>query len=142
MNWKKWVDKGDLRPLRTGREQAGRLLQSAEEQLGAAQAILEIGLCAPARDQAYEAMLKAGMALILWHGYRAESGSHHAVTAKVVGELLGPEQRGLAKAFNDLRKKRRERLYEGVDACTDAEARRALERGRQLLGAARGMIQR
>lgn len=34
MNWKKWVDKSDLKPLRTGREQAGRLLQSAEEQLG------------------------------------------------------------------------------------------------------------
>lgn len=140
MNWKKWVDKGDLRPLKTGREQAGRLLHSAEEQLGAAEAILGIGLCAPARDQAYETMLKTGMALILWHGYRAESGSHHAVTTKVVGELLGPEQRGLAKAFNDLRKKRRERLYEGVDECTDAEAKRALKRGRELLNVARGMM--
>ncbi len=133
MNWEEWVNRGELKPLATGPEQSERLLESALEELRASENVLGIGLCAVSRDLSYEAMLKSGMALILHHGYRPESGQHHVITIKVISELLGREHRGLMKAFNDLRKERRGRLYEGIDECTEDEAREAIARAKELI---------
>lgn len=134
MNWRKWLDSGELKRLETGPEQAGRLLEAAEHQIRDARKILEIGVYPAARDQAYEAMLKTGMAWTMAHGYRPETGSHHLIAVRIVGELLGLRRRGLAKAFNDLRKTRHERLYDAVDACTKDEAVGALRRAEELHG--------
>ncbi len=133
MNWKKWEDSGALRRLETGPEQATRLLQAAQRQLAETGKIFEVGVFPATRDEAYGAMLKAGMALILANGYRPESGSHHVTTVRVVSELLGHKRRGLAKAFNDLRRRRHERLYDGIDFCTRDEAERAIHRATELV---------
>lgn len=109
------------------------MLGSARRQLDGAGRILKTGVYPAARDEAYEAMLKAGMSLVLAHGYRVEAGSHHLTTVRVISKLLGPGHRGLAKAFNDLRKSRHERLYDGVDFCTAEEASRAIDRASELL---------
>ncbi len=110
--------------------------------MGETRKILAAEVCAPARDEAYGAMLKAGMALIMAYGYRPETGSHHVTTVRVVAELLGPGRSGLAKAFNDLRKVRHDRLYDGMDFCTPEEASRAIDRAAELLEFVEGELRR
>ncbi len=132
MNWKKWLDNRSIKPVSTGKEQAPRLLKSAKEQISDGEKVLAIKTFSVARDQAYEAMLKAGMALILSYGYRPESGSHHLITVKIVAKLLGDRHKGVMKAFNDLRKSRNERLYKGHEYCTKSDAERALSQAIKL----------
>ncbi|MHB0976508.1 MAG: HEPN domain-containing protein [Candidatus Aquicultorales bacterium] len=108
-------------------------MQAAEQSLKDARTILAAGVCPAARDEAYQAMLKAGMAVVLAHGYRVEAGSHHLTTVRIVTELLGSHHRGVTKTFNDLRRQRNDRLYDGVDICTADQASRAIDRAEALI---------
>lgn len=76
---------------------------------------------------AYYAMLRAGRALLLAHGYRAKGKDQHKTVVDFSTAVLGPEFSRLATRFNQMRMKRHAFIYEAMKPVSRTEAEKSLK---------------
>ncbi len=132
MDFADWLKDGTLRRSNPSRAQVTDLLASANSDIDAAQELAGLGRLGIARDTAYEAMLKSGLALMLSQGYRPETGSHHVTVVRYAERVLGPESGDLIASFDRLRRTRHQRLYQGKEKATRSEVEQAVEIARRF----------
>lgn len=128
---------GDIRPVRRDERQILATLAGANDSVAAAQALLAAEHFGAARDNAYEAMLKAGLALMLHHGYRPQSVGRHVTVVRFAKEVLGRRCGELLATFDRLRRKRNDRLYEARGLASRSEAAEALGAAERLMSMVR-----
>ena len=76
-----------------------------------------------AYTMAYDAMLQAGIALILSLGYRPKVVNFHKTVVAAAGEILGEDYSPMVKKFNQMRKSRHQAVYDAVIiSLSEAEA--------------------
>lgn len=141
MNLNEMLADGSLKPFQPQGSQIKDLISSGSHDLEAARQLVTSSHYGIARDTAYEAMLKFGMALMFEHGYRPESGSHHVIVVRFTEHILGKEHIDLITAFDRLRRSRHQRLYQGKEIGTRAQAESAIAAARELLAAVGGFIE-
>lgn len=89
----------------------------------------------------YQAMLRAGRALLFAHGYLPMDGAQHKTVVELTGKILGSEYADLVRQFEKLRKKRNLFFYDSEDTGNVGEAQTALEVAPKLLGKIKGAIE-
>ena len=75
---------------------------------------------------AYNAMLKAGRALLLWQGYRPDDGAQHKTVVELTAAFLGDQFKALTQHFESMRRKRNEMTYAAGAFLSPSEAEQAL----------------
>lgn len=75
---------------------------------------------------AYNAMLKAGRALLLMKGYRPTDGGQHKTVVEMTGAFLGNKYINLVNHFETMRRKRNEMTYEAGTLLSPSETEQAL----------------
>lgn len=135
MNLNEMFADGSLKSFRPQGSQIKDLISSGESDLDAAQQLVTAAHFGIARDTAYEGMLKFGMALMFKHGYRPEAGSHHVTVVRFTEYVFGKDHADLIIAFDRLRRSRHQRLYQGKEVGTRAQAESAIATARELLAA-------
>jgi uncharacterized protein (UPF0332 family) len=124
---------GDIRPMRRDDRQINATLEGADDSVAAARSLLAGGHFGAARDNGYEAMLKAGLALMLHHGFRPQAAGHHVTVVRFTKEALGGRGEGLVANFDRLRRQRNDRLYEAKGFASQAEAEAAVKSAKRLI---------
>jgi uncharacterized protein (UPF0332 family) len=74
---------------------------------------------------AYNAMLKAGRALLLLRGYVPDDGSQHKTVVDMPSAMLGDQYRALTEQFETMRRKRNEMTYAAGTLLSKSEAQKA-----------------
>jgi uncharacterized protein (UPF0332 family) len=74
---------------------------------------------------AYNAMLKAGRALMLLKGYVPDDGAQHKTVVEMTSAILGDPYRELTEKFETMRRKRNEMTYESGALLSKSEAQKA-----------------
>jgi uncharacterized protein (UPF0332 family) len=74
---------------------------------------------------AYNAMLKAGRALMLLQGYVPDNGAQHKTVVEMTSAILGAEYKHLTEQFETMRRKRNEMTYEAGTLLSKSEAKKA-----------------
>jgi uncharacterized protein (UPF0332 family) len=70
---------------------------------------------------AYDSMLQAGIALILFFGYRPKVQGFHKTVVECVGGILGTDYALLVKKFDQMRRNRHEAIYDiGIISSSEA----------------------
>lgn len=129
-----------FRPQKVDWAQIDRFLASADKKLISARKILafddEAGL-----EQAYEAMLKASLALMLSHGLRPRSlPGHHVAIIEFVRSHIEAKHSALLTLFDRLRRQRNQALYDDTGFVSHRDAEQGLEAAREYLGVIRAVI--
>lgn len=94
-------------------DQVSRRLKRALVDLNNSKLLLkedEVG----AYTMAYDAMLQAGIALILSLGYRPKVINFHKTVTAAAGEILGEDYSPMVKKFDQMRKNRHQAVYDAV----------------------------
>lgn len=128
---------GSLKPFEPKGSQVNDLISSGAHDLEASGQLVATSHYGIARDTAYEAMLKFGMALMFKQGYRPESGGHHVTVVRFTEHILGKGYKDLITAFDRLRRSRHQRLYQGKEIGTKAQAESAIATAQELLATVR-----
>ena len=76
---------------------------------------------------AYNAMLKSGRALLLWHGYRPDDGAQHKTVVELTVAFLGGRFKALTEHFETMRRKRNEMTYEAGRLLSKTEVRQSFD---------------
>ena len=120
--------------------QIGRFLESAERKLTSARKILAFDEEA-CLQQAYEAMLKASLAFMFSHGYRARSQpGHHVAIIDFVRARLDKKHAPLLTVFDRLRRKRNLALYDDTGFVSHHDAEEAIASAERYLDLVRADI--
>jgi len=82
---------------------------------------------------AYQAMLRAGRALLFSLGYLPADGQQHRTVVEITGKVLGKQFNTLIKQFDKLRKKRNVFFYESEDSYNFTESKKAIVTAKNLL---------
>ena len=82
---------------------------------------------------AYHAMLRAGRALLLAHGYRTRGKDQHKTTVEFAAAVLGTEFSQLIMRFNRMRMKRHGFIYDAEKPIPRTEAEKSLKSARQFI---------
>lgn len=85
-----------------------------------------------AYTMAYDAMLQAGIALILSLGYRPKVINFHKTVVAAVGEILAENYLPMIKKFDQMRKSRHQAVYE-AEIISLGEAEAALKTAREFI---------
>jgi uncharacterized protein (UPF0332 family) len=113
--------------------QIDRFLASAERKLASAHKILAFDEEA-CLQQAYEAMLKASLAFMFSHGFRARSQpGHHIAIIDFVRARLDKKHASLLTVFDRLRRKRNLALYDDTGFVSHHDAEEAIAAARRYL---------
>lgn len=121
--------------------QIDRFLASADRKLNSAQKILQFDEEA-CLQQAYEAMLKASLAFMFSHGFRARSQpGHHIAIIEFVRARLDKKHALLLIVFDQLRRKRNLALYDDTGFVSHHDAEQAIEAARRYLAILRADIE-
>jgi hypothetical protein len=116
-----------LKPHTVDWAQIDRFLASAEKKLASAHRILAFDEEA-CLQQACEAMLKASLAFMFSHGFRARSQpGHHVAIIEFVRLRLAKQHASLLTVFDRLRRKRNMALYDDTGFVSQHDAHQALE---------------
>lgn len=91
---------------------------------------------------AYQAMLRAGRALVFSRGYLPADGAQHRTVVELTHHLLGPEYAALVQRFEIMRRKRNLFFYESDPFGTLTEAQNALKAATKLVRVIQKTIQR
>jgi uncharacterized protein (UPF0332 family) len=120
--------------------QIERFLVSAEKKLTAAHKILAFDEEA-CLQQAYEAMLKASLAFMFSHGFRAGSQpGHHIAIIEFVRIRIDKQHAGLISMFDRLRRKRNLALYSDTGFVSAHDAKQALKAAEDYLVVIRAAV--
>ena len=123
----------NLKPQEVDWAQVERFLASAERKLASAHKILAFDEEA-CLQQAYEAMLRASLAFMFSHGFRARSQpGHHIAIIEFVRERIDAKHAGLLTVADRLRRKRNMALYDDAGFVSHYEAEEALESARSFI---------
>ena len=82
---------------------------------------------------AYNAMLKAGRALMMLKGYLPANGGQHKTVVDMTGATLGDKFQNLCGQFERMRRKRNELTYEAGIAMSKTETKRAFSDAQALV---------
>lgn len=85
-----------------------------------------------AYTMAYDAMLQAGIALILSLGYRPKVVNFHKTVTAAAGEILGADYSPMIKKFDQMRKNRHQAVYE-AEIISSGEAEAAIKTAREFI---------
>ncbi len=89
----------------------------------------------------YNAIIKAGIALIATYGYRVRSApGHHIKILQKMKEILGKEYFSIIDIFNDMRKMRNTDLYGGGIYISEKDANEYLELSKKVIDSVRKFI--
>ena len=132
--------KKKLKPHTVDSAQIERFLVSADKKLASAHKILAFDEEA-CLQQAYEAMLKASLAFMFSHGFRARSQpGHHIAIIEFVRSRIGKKYSGLLAMFDRLRRKRNLALYDDTGFVSHHDAEEALKAAANYLDVIRADI--
>lgn len=113
--------------------QIQRFLESAGAKLQKAEKVVPIDE-QTGFQMAYDAMLRASLALMLSLGKRPRSSvGHHKVIIEFVGSVFGDQYHSLMKSFDIMRRKRNEAIYEPVSSITEKEAIDAIDTAKRYI---------
>jgi uncharacterized protein (UPF0332 family) len=115
---------GKIRKQKAGFVQIESLLKEAMLDLDEAKKITHLAERATFL-LAYNAMLKAGRALMLLKGYVPDDGAQHKTVVEMTNALLGDPYRELTEKFETMRRKRNEMTYESGALLSKSEAQKA-----------------
>ena len=121
---KKLERAGKIRKQRAGFVQIEALLKEAVLDLEEAKKIAHLAERATYL-LAYNAMLKAGRALLLLKGYVPDDGAQHKTVVEMTSAILGDPYRELTEKFETMRRKRNEMTYESGTLLSKSEAQKA-----------------
>jgi len=116
---------GKLREEKVGFIQIEGVLKDALKDIQEARLIIKIGERGPFL-LAYQAMLKAGRALLFLEGLRPVDGGQHKTVVQVSEFFLGAPFSSLAQQFETMRRKRNELIYEFGGLLSHAEVEASL----------------
>jgi uncharacterized protein (UPF0332 family) len=116
---------GKIRRQKAGFIQIEALLREAILDLEEAEKIVPLAKRATYL-LAYNAMLKAGRALMLLQGYVPDNGSQHKTVVEMTSAALGHKYEAITGQFETMRRKRNEMTYESGTLLSKSEAQRAL----------------
>jgi uncharacterized protein (UPF0332 family) len=139
MNFNIYVQKGLLKKQTANFNQIHTQLNRAVKDLSTFLLVLESD---PewAATIAYQAMLRAGRALLFAHGYLPADGQQHKTVVEITGLILGQEYNSVTMQFEKFRKKRNIFFYDSYDSANIGEARKALETARKLITAIKDLV--
>jgi len=89
---------------------------------------------------AYQAILRAGRALLFSYGYLPSERQQHKTVVELTGKILGPRSSLVIRYFDRLRKKRNVFFYDSDDPRNFTEAKKAIEVAGELLAEIKGRI--
>ena len=115
---------GKIRKQKAGIVQIEALLKEAILDLEEAKRIVNLAERATYL-LAYNAMLKAGRALMLFQGYVPDDGAQHKTVVEMTSAILGGKYRNLTEQFETMRRKRNEMTYESGTLLSKSEAQKA-----------------
>ena len=115
---------GKIRKQKAGFVQIEALLKEAVLDLEEAKKIAHLAERATYL-LAYNAMLKAGRALMLLKGYVPDDGAQHKTVVEMTSAILGDLYRELTEKFETMRRKRNEMTYESGTLLSMSEAQKA-----------------
>jgi uncharacterized protein (UPF0332 family) len=115
---------GKLRKQKVGFVQIEALLKEATLDLEEAKKIAHLAERATYL-LAYNAMLKAGRALMLLKGYVPDDGAQHKTVVEMTSAILGDSYRELTEKFETMRRKRNEMTYESGTLLSKSESQKA-----------------
>jgi uncharacterized protein (UPF0332 family) len=82
---------------------------------------------------AYQAMLRAGRALLFSEGVLPSDGRQHKTVIEVTGKFLGGEYKVLVQQFERLRRKRNVFFYDSEESVSATEAVKTIQTAKTLL---------
>ena len=121
---RKLETEGKIRKQEAGFKQIEALLKEAILDLQEAEKILHLAERA-IYLLAYNAMLKAGRALMLQQGYVPDDGAQQKTVVEMTSAILGDRYRHLTEQFESMRRKRNEMTYEEGTLLSKSEAQKA-----------------
>jgi uncharacterized protein (UPF0332 family) len=121
---KRFEKAGKIRKQKAGIVQIEALLKEAILDLEEARRIVNIAERATYL-LAYNAMLKAGRALMLFQGYVPDDGAQHKTVVGMTSAILGDQYKNLSVQFETMRRKRNEMTYETAALLSMSEAQKA-----------------
>lgn len=130
--FKEYYNKGLIKQQKPNFEQIAKQLRRALQDLKTAQHTIDFD---PewASTIAYQAMLRAGRAILFANGYLPADGAQHKTVVELTGILLGAEYGDLIRQFEKFRKKRNSFFYDSEDTGNRGEAEKALQVAKALL---------
>jgi len=130
---------GKLREEKVGFIQIEGLLKDAMLDIKEAKAELGIGERGPFL-LAYQAMLKAGRALLLLENLRPADGAQHKTVIQACEVFLGPAFKNLAEQFETMRRKRNQLVYEYGGLLSHEEVELGLSDAEEWIRAISGKV--
>ena len=112
-------------------DQIGRRLKRALVDLNNSKLLLKADTVG-AYTMAYDAMLQAGIALILALGYRPKVINFHKTVVVAAGEILGEGYSSMVKKFDQMRKCRHQAVYD-AEIISAGEAEAAIKTAREFI---------
>jgi len=139
ISFKEYLNKGLVKPQRSNFRQIAMQIERAKKDLLTFRLILDQD---PewASAIAYQAMLRAGRALIFAHGFLPSDGQQHKTTVELTGKILGSRFSTVIRQFDKLRKKRNVFFYDSADAHNYTEAHTAIRTAKELIEEISGRI--
>ena len=127
VNWKQWLDKGDLQKVHVNRRSLADLSNLIDRDLNDAQVA---SLSADRRFAiAYNAALNLANYVIRKNGYRVTAKvGHHKVTFLIAGEALGRTAKKHLDYFDVCRRKRNKVDYDLAGVATDKDVAELIEK--------------
>ncbi len=120
------LKEGKLRKIPAGFNQVEALLKEAILDLKEAKKTLKIAERATYL-MAYNAMLKAGRALLLLNGWAPDDGAQHKTVVEMTGVILGEKYGHIVNKFESMRRKRNDMTYEAGVLISNKEKEQAFE---------------
>jgi uncharacterized protein (UPF0332 family) len=121
---KRLENSGKIRRQKAGFVQTEALLKEAVLDLEEAEKIVHVAERATYL-LAYNAMLKAGRALMLLQGYVPDNGAQHKTVVEMTSAILGDKYEAITGHFETMRRKRNEMTYESGTLLSKSEAQKA-----------------
>ncbi len=135
-----YIKKGFLKRQRTNWKQIEDQIRLAEKDLKTADSVLSID-ASWSSTMVYQALLRAGRALLMARGVLPADGRQHKTVVEVVGKILGKEFADSVDIFEKMRKKRNLFFYESVESSTTTEAKNAFKIARTIIRRIKEVLQ-
>ena len=126
-----FLKKGFVKKQQPNFNQISKLILQAEKDLTSFERLIDYD-AGNAMNLTYNAMLKAGRALLYAYGYLPADGQMHKTVVESVAKILGKDFTIETKLFERYRKKRHVFIYEAED-CTRTESEKAKETAKKLI---------
>ena len=132
MPFNAYLKKGYLKPQRANFKQIEKQIIRAKKDLQTASALLSQDPEWTATI-AYQAMLRAGRALIFSKGYLPADGAQHRTVVELTGQLLGKSYSSLVEKFEKMRRCRNLFFYESDPFGSMTDAKISLKAASELV---------